>query len=180
MLAAVRDLNRVELVAETLRAALNAIAAVAPAWLRALVPPEWHERYGRRIEDARLPGTDPKRDAYVARVGADGFLLLGALGATDAPPLATALPAVAVLRRVWARHFERGEVDPDRDARGACGCERCRVAAPATASGLPTMPTPASLRSNTLARSYSANIPCSYTDISDDQRPLGKNRYRGR
>src|SRR3954470_18148445 len=39
VLAAVRALNRLELVAETLRAALNAIAGVAPDWLRALAPP---------------------------------------------------------------------------------------------------------------------------------------------
>src|SRR3954470_7466615 len=35
-------LNRLELLAETLRAALNAIAGVAPDWLRTLAPPEWH------------------------------------------------------------------------------------------------------------------------------------------
>src|SRR3954470_22671187 len=41
VLAAVRTLNRLELVAETLRAALNATAAVAPDWLRALAPSAW-------------------------------------------------------------------------------------------------------------------------------------------
>src|SRR5215210_9269675 len=57
VLAAVRDLNRIELVAETLRAALNAIAVVAPDWLRGLAPPEWHARSDRRTEDMRLPET---------------------------------------------------------------------------------------------------------------------------
>ena len=109
VLAAVRDLNRVELLAETLRAALNAIATVAPDRLRALSPSEWQERYGRRIEDARLPETGPKRDAYVTRVGADGYRLLGALDRGEVPESLGALPGVEVLRRVWARHFERGE-----------------------------------------------------------------------
>src|SRR5918998_4038716 len=109
VLAAVRDLNRVELLAETLRAALNEIAVAAPDWLRALAPPAWFERYGRRIEDMRLPGTGPKRDAYVAQVGADGHRLLDALAGSDAPPGLSTLPSVAVLRRVWARHFERTE-----------------------------------------------------------------------
>src|ERR671917_600920 len=107
VLAAVRDLNRVELLAETLRAALNEVAMAAPGWLRALAPPAWFERYGRRIGDTRLPGTGPKRDAYVAQVGTDGCRLLDALAGPDAPPEAAAQPAVAVLRRVWARHFER-------------------------------------------------------------------------
>src|SRR3712207_2947319 len=38
VLAAVRALNRLELLAETLRAALNAIATVAPDWLRGWLP----------------------------------------------------------------------------------------------------------------------------------------------
>src|SRR3954464_15637989 len=118
VLAAVRDLNRIELLAETLRAALNAIAGVAPDWLRALAPPEWHARYDRRIEDMRLPETGPKREAYVAQVGADGYRLLQALDGAAAPPAITALPAVVVLRRVWARHFEREEAGPDNDETG--------------------------------------------------------------
>jgi transposase len=44
VLAAVRVLNRLELVAETLRAALNALATVAPAWLQAVSPLAWYER----------------------------------------------------------------------------------------------------------------------------------------
>ncbi len=44
VLAAVRVLNRLETVGETLRAALNALAAAAPDWLREQVEPEWLER----------------------------------------------------------------------------------------------------------------------------------------
>jgi transposase len=50
VLAAIRVMNRLELVGETMRAALNALAAEAPLWLRQMAPPEWYERYGRRIE----------------------------------------------------------------------------------------------------------------------------------
>src|SRR2546426_2557028 len=38
VLAAIRVLNRLELVAETLRAALNAVATIAPDWLQAVTP----------------------------------------------------------------------------------------------------------------------------------------------
>src|ERR687893_2549 len=48
VLAAVHDLNLLELVAETLRAALDDLAAVVPDWLRMISPPAWFERYGRR------------------------------------------------------------------------------------------------------------------------------------
>ena len=109
VLAAVRTLNRLELVGETLRAALNAIAVVAPDWLRAISPVDWHDRYERRVEDTRLPDTPPKREAYAVQVGTDGFVLLDALDRENAPPEAAALPDVAVLRRVWVRHFEPGQ-----------------------------------------------------------------------
>ena len=80
VLAAVRTLNRLELVAETLRAALNATAAVAPDWLRAVAPSAWYERYGHRIEDTRLPQSAAQREAYACQVGEDGFCLLEAFG----------------------------------------------------------------------------------------------------
>jgi len=55
VLAAVRDLNRIELLAETLRAAFNALAVTAPDWLRAVAAPDWHDRYDRRVEEICLP-----------------------------------------------------------------------------------------------------------------------------
>ena len=42
--AAIRTMNRVECVGETLRAALNSLAVVIPDWLRAHVPQDWYER----------------------------------------------------------------------------------------------------------------------------------------
>ncbi len=125
VLAAVRTLNRLELVGETLRAALNAIAIAAPGWLRAVAPAEWHERYDRRVEDMRLPDTRPKREAYGVQVGTDGFVLLDALGRAGAPSDAAALPEVAVLRRVWTRHFEQAEIGSGDGTTGGQQADRC-------------------------------------------------------
>ena len=66
-------MNRLELVTETLRAALNELATVAPAWLQGLAPLAWYARYSKRIEDTRLPQGQAKRDAYAQTVGEDGF-----------------------------------------------------------------------------------------------------------
>jgi transposase len=63
VLAAIRVLSRLELVTETLRAALNELATVVPDWLQRLAPLEWYERYGRRVEDTRLPRAQAARDA---------------------------------------------------------------------------------------------------------------------
>ncbi len=55
VLAAVRTLNRLERVGETLRAALNDLATLAPDWLHILAPAEWYQRYGKRVENYHLP-----------------------------------------------------------------------------------------------------------------------------
>jgi len=107
VLAAIRVMNRLELVAETLRAALNALAAVAPAWLQGMAPLAWYERYGKRIEDTRLPQGQASRDAYAQMVGEDGFALLDALEAPETPESLRALPVLTTLRQTWQRHYER-------------------------------------------------------------------------
>lgn len=105
VLAAVRTLNRLERVGETLRAALNQLAVIAPDWLRALAPPEWYERYRSRVENYHLPKTDAARQALAQIMAADGEQLLAAVeAATDQPWLAQ-IPAVVTLRRVWAEQY---------------------------------------------------------------------------
>lgn len=109
VLASVRTMNRLELLAESLRAALNEVAGIAPEWLRAWAPAVWFERYDRRIEDSRLPHTEPQREAYARAVGADGFFLLDQLGNPGAPMKLRELPKVRVLHQLWERHFQRGQ-----------------------------------------------------------------------
>jgi transposase len=85
VLAAVSALNRLELVGEAMRAALNSLAEVAPVWLRMQTPPEWYTRYGARLEDYRLPKDKAKRHALAQTIGADGVALLRAVYAPTAP-----------------------------------------------------------------------------------------------
>src|SRR5438046_8587 len=80
---------------------------VAPAWLQDVAPLAWYERYGRRIEDSRLPREPTKRDAYAQTVGEDGFMLLDALESPEAPETLCTLPCVATLRQLWQDHYER-------------------------------------------------------------------------
>ncbi len=109
VLGAVHDLHLLELVAETLRAALDDLAAAAPDWLRRVAQPGWFERYGRRVEDYRLPKRREEREALALVVGADGFALLGALDAQDTPAEARAVPMVQTLRDVWRVHYGRDD-----------------------------------------------------------------------
>ena len=105
VLAAIQTLNRLECVGETLRHTLNVLAVVAPDWLRAQVPTEWFDRYGRRFENYRLPPGKPERYALAETIGADGFQLLHWIYAPGTPVWVRQIPAVDVLRQVWLQQF---------------------------------------------------------------------------
>jgi transposase len=105
VLAAVRALNRIELVGETMRHALDTLAVVSPAWLRTVGDAAWVERYARRAEDDRLPRGKEARELRALTTGADGYALLSASYADDAPPWLRAVPAVQTLRRIWVQNF---------------------------------------------------------------------------
>jgi transposase len=105
VLAAIRTINRLECVGETLRAALNSLAAVVPEWLRGWAPTEWYERYASRVEDYHLPKEVTKRQAMADQIGEDGWHLLAALSAAEAPAWLREVPAVEILRRVWVQQF---------------------------------------------------------------------------
>lgn len=123
ILSAARALNRLECVGETMRHALNVVAEVAPAWLRAVAPADWYERYSHRVEDYRLPKGQEARRAYAALVGADGVQLLRAIDAAEDRAWLRELPAVVQLRQVW----EQQDV-VEQDASGSAGRVRWRTA----------------------------------------------------
>ena len=77
----VRQMNRLEIVGETVRQALNEIAQVAPEWLKGIARPEWFGRYGRRFEQMRLPKVQAEREALAVTIGEDGIFLLEAVQA---------------------------------------------------------------------------------------------------
>jgi transposase len=121
VLGAVRELNRLELAGETLRAALEALAAAAPGWLAGVVDVSWQEAYGQRIDQFRLPSSQARRTELAVRYGRDGYRLLEAAGAAGAPGWLWELPAVQTLRLVWIQQYcrvinERGEKVIRREA----------------------------------------------------------------
>ncbi|MGW6705484.1 IS1182 family transposase [Streptomyces sp. NPDC054956] len=105
VLSAVRGLNRLELVGETLRAALNALAAAAPQWLVELADDEWFKRYSYRIEDYRLPQARTERIDKGNEIGNDGMRLLHAVFHPTTPGWLRQVPAVEMLRRTWVQEF---------------------------------------------------------------------------
>jgi transposase len=105
VLGAIRAINRLELVGEAMRAALNALAVAAPEWLRGHARPEWVERYGPRFAHARLPESSTKQQALAEAIGADGSALLHAVYRAEAPPSLRTVPAVDILRQIWVQNY---------------------------------------------------------------------------
>lgn len=105
VLAAVRSLNRLELVGETLRHALETLAVAAPNWLRLHSPPAWVEQYHARRIDDRLPTSEARRLAAAERIGADGHTLLAAIYDPTTPGWLRELSGVQVLRQVWLQNY---------------------------------------------------------------------------
>ena len=105
VLAAIRQLNRLECVGETLRQALNEVAMVAPDWLKAQVTPDWFDRYGQRLDSYRLPSKETERAALREQIGRDGQQMLTAVYSDSAPPEVRDLLAVELLRQVWLQQY---------------------------------------------------------------------------
>ena len=106
VLARVRSLSNLECVGETLRAALDDLAQLAPEWLIGQITADWFERYSHRVENYRLPKAENQRTALAEQIGADGVHLLAALEQADAPLGLKELESVQVLRQVWQQYYD--------------------------------------------------------------------------
>jgi len=108
VVAAVRDLNRLELAGEAVRACLEALSSAAPRWVAEVLDvPGWSRRYQQRIDTWRLPASQTKKDELPWPYGKDGFALLAAVYAPASPTWLRELPAVGILRVVLVRNYLR-------------------------------------------------------------------------
>ena len=102
VLAAVRDLTRLELVTEAVRAALEEVAGTAPHLLVGLVDEDWGRRYGRPVRLGKNP-TRPKTRILAA--GDDACPAAGTpLPARSRPHVR---PSVQALRQIIVQNYYR-------------------------------------------------------------------------
>lgn len=107
ILSSVRELNRLESLGETMRAALNALSLVVPHWIQAHIPDDWFLRYDRPFEEFRLPKKEKERDKLILQLGKDGYLLLDWIYESTDFPWLKEVPAVDFLRRKWIQNFSQ-------------------------------------------------------------------------
>jgi transposase len=106
--AAVAALNRLELAGESVRAALEALAAAAPDWTaQVLEVGEWTGRYGSPVTAWRPPASKKKQDELAVAYARDGFALLEAVFRKESPAWLAEIPAVQVLRTVLLQNYTR-------------------------------------------------------------------------
>ena len=109
VIAAVRALHTTELAGESVRAALEALAAACPDWLAArFCLRDWERRYGTRISTwQRTSPGKAERDRLAVQYARDGYALVAACYEDPAPPWLRDIPAVQVLRAVLIQSFTR-------------------------------------------------------------------------
>jgi transposase len=106
ILAAVRSLNRLELVGRTLQHALNLLAEVTPDWLLTQISPEWFERYSRPVDEYRLPKEKAERQVLAEQIGKDGQYLLLSIAQLEGATALQKAPAIMTLRQVWEQQYD--------------------------------------------------------------------------
>ena len=108
VVAAVAALNRLELAGESVRAALEALAAAHPGWVaQRICVSDWARRYGTPVTSWRPPASQAKQDELAIAYARDGYALLEAVYDESSPAWLRELPAVDVLRRVLVQSYTR-------------------------------------------------------------------------
>jgi transposase len=105
VLGAIRMLNRLELVGETLRHALNDLSIHAPNYLCSVIQEDWFDRYSSRVDAYRLPKDKSERERLALTIGADGHHLLADIYEGGAAFDLCELPSVEILRQVWIQQY---------------------------------------------------------------------------
>jgi transposase len=162
VVAAIRELNRLELVGETMRYALNSLAVVVPDWLRDQVPTEWFERYGSPFSEWKLPKSQTKREALAETIGQDGVELWEIISQSPQTELLRLIPAVETLRRVWQQQYYLEQGPPRwRDKKDLPRCSQRIISPYDTGAHY-------SVRRSTKWRGYRAHL----TETCDKDQPL--------
>lgn len=105
ILGAIRSLNRLELVGEAMRHALETLAKAVPAFLQGRVSSKWLERYGQPLSDYRLPKEESEQVAFAEQIGVDGRTLLDWIYSEEQWQGLRIISTVETLRKIWVQQF---------------------------------------------------------------------------
>lgn len=119
VISAVRDLNRLELAGESVRACLEALAVAAPQVVAQLLDHSWGRRYSARIDTWRMPASETRKAELTLAYGRDGRALLQAVyaaaGSDRDLAFLAGLHQVEVLRAVLLQNYLTVEDEQGRE-----------------------------------------------------------------
>ena len=116
VIAAVAALNRLELAGESVRAALEALAAAHPGWLgQRICVSDWAGRYGAPVTAWRPPVSQARQDELAIAYARDGYALVEAVCEQSSPGWLRELPAVQTLRVVLLQNYTRTITEDGRE-----------------------------------------------------------------
>lgn len=122
VLLAVCTLSRVDHLVQSLRLALEALAAFQPELLRVATLPHWYDRYFPFSSTIKLPRCHEDQEALVQAIGKDAQYLLDVVTSIDVPDVAQ-IPEFESLRRTWHQQFQQNR----SQAMWREGCSLCRL-----------------------------------------------------
>ena len=110
ILSCAGDLSRLEMVRETLRLGLEAIARLDRTWVKEQVPKDVLEKYAERLEHGRLINEHGEKGKVATKqmlteIGVHGQWLLAQLTQPNAPKGGMGLPEIQTLKTVWDQQF---------------------------------------------------------------------------
>ena len=106
VIAAVAALSRLELAGESVRAAVESLAAAHPGWTAGVLHvSEWTRKYGTPVPGWHLPASKKKQDELAVTYARDGYALLRAVYDKGSPAWLAELPAVETLRKVLVQNY---------------------------------------------------------------------------
>jgi hypothetical protein len=100
VLASVRDLNRLELVFETMRLTLEFLIDWDFEWLESIAKPEWAHRYAQPCFNFRIPKKEKDKADWLANIGRDGYFLLEEVDKLENVE-SLHHPRISTLRKIW-------------------------------------------------------------------------------
>ncbi len=110
-LTVVCNLTRLEMIRSSIQASLEVLSAMAPEWLRMIMPAHWYKRYERSANDHPVSCRVSTQQLMAQELGRDMIYLLEAIDRMGDPGI-NQLPETIHLRDVWHQQYTYQQGQP--------------------------------------------------------------------
>ncbi len=117
------NLTRLDRIKTSIQACLETLSAIAPEWLRMIMPAHWYKRYDRSANDHPVSCRVATQQLMALELGRDMIYLIEAIDRLENREI-NQKPEVVQLREVWHQQFsyQQGQAQWRKD-----GCLHCNA-----------------------------------------------------